>query len=602
MLKARTLLIIACLQISIKGNCENYFDSLRTSLLHTPSVEQYDTWLNIAVQINHDSVQYDLAKLKTLALNNNNDYSLAVYNMYYAAKYTQVTGDYKRGLELALPAKEVFAKNNKTRNIIEVDLQIALYKLWNEIASKRTAKNNSILNEILLPTLNKAQQLKDTNLYVRTLNILGSYWIVSKKDYKQALDVFLQAEELLTATTDSVSSLTTLASIAILFADSNNEIQMLSYLNKYKQLRCSGNYLYGTGNLYRAISKFYFNKQDYTLSLDYAIQAYSIAEQMQQPEYLSLAAKRLYEVYLKLNDNTQALKYLELHTKFEENINRNKFDLAYEELNVETKERTILSQKFKLQQKNVGLIALASLLALGVLTVFIINKIRTKNEVLRIKTQEQETQLRLDEAVRQSEEDERKRISGNLHDSVVQKLVVLKMNMETMQHQHVQTQKSELLGLSLGLVDDATKEIRTLSHSLMPVNMESQGLAKAVKELISKIYVDNLKINVFEDGDFLRINTHAAIIAFRIIQECLQNALKHAMATEINIHLHCDTDKVEISVEDNGIGFDVHAANFGIGISNIRNRIQTLHGKLDIESTISKGSLIILTFPIKQSI
>jgi two-component system, NarL family, sensor kinase len=595
-LKIIFTLLILC--VSNKAQCNNYFDSLRLSLIQIPSIDNYDSWLNIATQINHDSIISDLNNLKKLAVLNKDDYSTAIYNRYYAANYTQVTGDYQRGLELALQAKAIFSKQNNLKNIIQVNLQIALFKLWNEIAANQASYNNSIYNDILAPTEILAKQYKDTNLYVQALDVIGSYWIVSKKDYNKALSYLLKAEQILPAATDSIAALTTLASIAIVYAGCNNEMQMLHYLAKYKQLSCEPQYLYGTGNVYRAIAKYYFNNNNYSKAIEFAHKAYTIAVSMNQPEYLSLSAKLLYKVYLKIPNKIEALKYLELHTQYEASMNRTKFEIAYEVLNVESKEKTILEQKYNLQKKNVWLIVLSSILVLGALLVYLIAKIKQKNEILRLKTQEQQAQLKLDEAVRQSEEDERKRISQNLHDSVVQKLVVLKMNMQTLAHK--KEAQPDLLNNSISLLEHSTKEIRTLSHSLMPVNIESEGLANAVKEAMSKIYIDELKINVFEYGNFLKLSTHAAIITFRVIQECLQNALKHAMATEININMHCDDAKLEVSIEDNGIGFNVANHNAGYGINNMYNRIETLGGKLEFESVIGRGTLVIISVPVTQ--
>jgi two-component system, NarL family, sensor kinase len=602
MKKSKQLILLLLLLNYLPSKAQSYFDSLRIAYLsnNTNTINNYDKWLCIAEQINHDSLNADLKQLKILTQAANNEFYTAIYNMHYANNYVQLSGDYQSGLELAISSKTIFEKYNKTKHLILINLNIALFKLWNEIATNNKAKNNSIYKDILEPTLAESKKYGDTNLYVKALNIAASYWIVSKHDNKTALQYFLQSEKLLAYTNDSISNLTTYASLAILFADSNNETQMLQYVNKYLQLTGASSYLYGTCNLYRSVAKYYLNNTKYTTAQEYGNKAYNIALKMNEPEYISLSAKRLYEIYAKQNNKTEALKYLEIHNSTEDKITRHKFDLTYEKLNVESKEKTILSQKLNLQRQSAWLIALLSLLILGIIITYVTRKIKQKNEILRLKNLEQENQLKLDEAVRQTEEDERKRISGNLHDSVAQKLVVLKMNLETLnQNKDVDKAKQELLlQQSKSLIEDTTKEIRTLSHSLMPVNIEKEGLGKAVKEMVRKIFVENLIINVYEYGNLLMLPTHHAILTFRVIQECVQNALKHAMAKEINIHLHCDDNKVEVNIEDDGIGFEINKIYKGVGFTNIDNRIKALNGNLEIESKVGKGTIIIITYPL----
>jgi tetratricopeptide (TPR) repeat protein len=405
--RTRKLLLIAAIVLVATTSFaqQPYFDSLRQSLLYKHSSDSmvfyYDKWLPISIQINHDSTQADLEKLKQLYVNSKDEFINAVYLIQHAYWYTEKTGDYQKGLQEAIEAKCIFERWNAKPQLVISLCRIAFFKLWNEIGLQKSALNEGILNDYLLPAQKIAESTKDNDLKITTYQWIGSYYNVSKLDHKSALAYFLKAEKLSDEHTNPILKLTNLASIGIVYTDLCDKENMLLYLDKYEKSEFSKYYLYGLGNLYRAIANYYLHcERNSEKALFYAQKAYDLAQQMKAPEYTNLSQRRLYEVYKQMGKTEMALQFLELHKESELALARNKFEFAYTEYDVQNKEQMILRQKYRLQQKNIFIaIALSSLLILAGFSL-VIFKIRQKNQLLQLKELEKQKQLQLDIAVR----------------------------------------------------------------------------------------------------------------------------------------------------------------------------------------------------------
>lgn len=154
---------------------------------------------------------------------------------------------------------------------------------------------------------------------------------------------------------------------------------------------------------------------------------------------------------------------------------------------------------------------------------------------------------------------------------------------------------------SLDMIDTSIKELRRVAHNMMPEMLTKFGLDEAVKEYCNTINATKLLTVKYQShGMAARMDKSAEIIIYRIIQELLNNTLKHAAATEAFVQLIREDSRLNIVAEDNGKGFDTNLPenNKGAGWANIRSRVEYLKGQLDIHSEKGKGTLVNIEFNV----
>lgn len=207
-------------------------------------------------------------------------------------------------------------------------------------------------------------------------------------------------------------------------------------------------------------------------------------------------------------------------------------------------------------------------------------------------------QKEITEATIQVQEKERYDISTELHDNVNQQLTVAMMYIASAQQKY--PNEGELLKQSSGFILNAIEEIRKLSQNLVTPLIKHFGLGKAIEGLFDDISVVNHFQLDLDTENFLEddIRYEFKLSVFRIVQEMMNNIIKHAKATEVKLQLKREKEHIYLSLSDNGIGFRVEQQRKGIGIYNIISRSEVYNGDVNIESAPGKGTAITITFPI----
>ena len=211
-------------------------------------------------------------------------------------------------------------------------------------------------------------------------------------------------------------------------------------------------------------------------------------------------------------------------------------------------------------------------------------------------------QKEINEAMIQVQEKERYEISTELHDNVNQQLTVAMMYIASAQQKSPDS--AELLKQSSGFVLNAIEEIRKLSQILVTPLIKHFGLSKAIESLLDDIsFVNTLQIDLVADSFFEDdIKYEFKLNIFRIVQEQMNNIIKHAQATHVNIELMRNNHLVYLKIADNGVGFDVNQQRKGIGIYNIISRSDLYNGIVDVQSSPGNGCGIYITFPVSEDL
>ena len=198
-------------------------------------------------------------------------------------------------------------------------------------------------------------------------------------------------------------------------------------------------------------------------------------------------------------------------------------------------------------------------------------------------------------------DNERKIISEELHDNLGQNLTLSTILLEQLQQEY-DDQRLEKVS---AIVHDVIDKTRNLAHSLMPKTVHDFGLKAGILSLNSSIALAksfNINTNFnFEDD---RFNPQIETNLFRIVQEAMNNIIKYAKAKNVFIQMHRSNNTLMLTIEDDGVGFDVNDQRLkdGVGLKNIENRVFYLNGKRTIESNVGQGTLILIELPIDDGI
>lgn len=200
-----------------------------------------------------------------------------------------------------------------------------------------------------------------------------------------------------------------------------------------------------------------------------------------------------------------------------------------------------------------------------------------------------------------AQENERKRISRELHDGVVQELINVSVELRLLKYQdnidQLKTQSHQIENLMSSLIDD----IRNLSLELRPSSLDDLGLNAAFKSYFKQLEKNfGFIVHYHYDSSVERFNSEIETVVYRIVQEAVFNSLKYANVVSVDVHMTCDGHVIEVEIADQGTGFVLGSEpkGSGLGIYGMQERAEIVGGKVNIESKLGKGTNIKLNVPI----
>ena len=342
------------------------------------------------------------------------------------------------------------------------------------------------------------------------------------------------------------------------------------------------------------LSNIYYHKNDYKNCLIYALEAIR-SDTTDMNVYENMAAN-IVRSGIFMNEKDLSNKYFD---KFYNIIEaRNKKELHRYEVDSEMKyqtekkelEITVLQKQKKL---SITLFASATIVLMLILISiyyrFLITKRNKQIAEQRILQLEQEKQLVATQSILEGENTERTRLARDLHDGLGGMLSAIKINLFDMK-QGVTLEVDDVSRLNrvFSMLDESMKELRRVAHNMMPESLSRYGLKIALSDFCSNFS----QIHFHYFGNEQRIDPKAEIMLYRIVHELINNAIKHAEASNINLQLVQETDRISLNVYDDGKGFDTTFETKGTGLKNITDRVYSLGGSIDINSQLGKGTEI----------
>jgi two-component system NarL family sensor kinase len=309
-------------------------------------------------------------------------------------------------------------------------------------------------------------------------------------------------------------------------------------------------------------------------------------------------ALRRYEQMVGLKDSLYVLERVkalsDMQVKYETERTENEL--------LETRARSVLQREQLARQRLriVLLIAGIALILLAAGLIVTLQRARHRSNLSAQVIAERERGLK---AVLEGTDTERKRIAIELHDGVGQQLAGLKYRLEGLSAQAgpANDNAQDALGDMLAIVDDASRDVRGIAHRMMPRALGRLGLVPALEDMLRKSLSSPGMRYAFEShGLTERLPSEVEIGVFRIAQELVANALKHANASEVHVELLRNKGQLVMIMEDDGQGFDPTSRSDGMGMQNMKDRARVMQAIFSIEPGTQGGTIATLRVPLQN--
>lgn len=362
------------------------------------------------------------------------------------------------------------------------------------------------------------------------------------------------------------------------------------------------------GNSYTALKK-YSEARKYIFEglkilekindLEGVMSAYEMLAYLYQEEKNFEEALHYYQQFISVRDsimgNSEKEKIAELQTQYE--VEKKDLELAKNKAELDAKEKQAYIKNIVI----ISILGISGLLFLAGIMYFRKKKVEQQAALNAEIANQKELRTK---AIMEAEEKERRRIAQDLHDGVGQLLSAAKLNLSNLESKIKVNSEEEKTAVqnAIQLVDDSVKEVRTVSHNMMPNTLIKLGLASAIREFITKLGSSpSLKVDLEIVGLDKRLNNQIETVLYRVIQELINNIIKHAKASHISIQLIRHDSELSVMIEDNGVGFNIDNLqdNTGIGIKGIQTRVDFLNGSVHFDSTPGRGTTVIMDIPLK---
>jgi two-component system, NarL family, sensor kinase len=437
-----------------------------------------------------------------------------------------------------------------------------------------------------------------------------------QKKYDSALVYFEKAENIAIENSDKYALKKIYISVALTHEEAGNYIRAIDYLYDLNTLNKEIFDIEKSAKIEELLAKYETEKKEKELIIlkkDKELKETELAKNKMKLE----SQKLLRELETKENENKIAMlnKQNELQAL---SLQKNKIEKEKKEeeiLNL-TKEGELQEIQFQKEQaelkqrnllKNIAIIiAVILILAAIVLIILYQQKIKTV-ELLNLKIEEVNKQkiyklLRDQEfsaiqANIEGQEKERKRVAQDLHDGIGGNLASIKLQLANI----VKDTGNKKLSEVMKNIDDTYNEVRTISHNLVPAKIMDHAYIGIIENFINEIMKSKLidvNFTFFPENELNILPNEIKVEIYRVIQELMSNIIKYAKAKNVDIQLIKRDGLVNLMVEDNGIGLDASKLTHGIGLNNIRSRINALNGELNIESAIGQWTLVNIEIPV----
>ncbi|MCU0470839.1 MAG: tetratricopeptide repeat protein [Arcicella sp.] len=461
--------------------------------------------------------------------------------------------------------------------------------------------------------------------YLICLNNIGTSYF-GKKDYHQAIKILLICK----------SNNNPLDSTVACYYHTNLGFafqELGDYKNAIKNYSMC--YLYMPNNesiiafANAGIAEALFKQKKYKEALQFASKSKVVLQKIDEPTLPLRVYKTLFQVYKALENPKMSLFFYEKYSEYKFSEDSLKSVKLLQSLNFiyenEKQQQRILELNSNLENeeriKQGVIYSLILLVLVFILVLYSYNFIRkknneiqrsneelliTKNELiflnnsLEIKVNERTAEIetknqQIKDALFDGQVVERERIASHIHDNIGSTISALKWRLEALRRDDFNAQEEKIFNDTIAVVKNIYDDVRSLSHNLVPDILKKQGLVGAISKVLNDLSINKVKFD-FRQNIKSEIDKKIELELFSIFLETLNNILKYSKATEVKINLLENRKDFSLKIQDNGVGFNLSKSD-GNGLKNITKRVNSLDGKVDIDSFEGMGTKIEVTIP-----
>ncbi|MCF6128070.1 sensor histidine kinase [Flavobacterium sp. AS60] len=531
----------------------------------------------------------------------NNDKALFYY-LYGQTYYANSNG--AAGLSYFMKANDIYKSQKNYDKVIEVNLIIVEIK-------RLTDYNYKDYKYLIDEAVDYAIKRNNIPLLCKTYKEIGNNLFDS--DPSKAIDYYQKAILENKKVKDSFFEADVRSNIGLVYTE---KIHNYKLARKFNALALD---FYQKHHLNFDIACNYVNQADVLIKekkYDSAMIMYKKAEALDIKDNNTNTRIILYgymaDLYKEMKNYKKALEYTDKQKVYQSLNDDNQQVKAIRDIDAKykTKEHKDEIAWLKSLTKKGGAV-IVFLIVLLILIFLGYKNLRKKKKIVEqeklIQTQKlenvlQEQELHEIDKLLEGQEKERIKIANDLHDNLGSLLATLKLNFQSLKKQDVNNDDADnLFNKTDELIEEAYQKVRTIAHTKNAGVIANQGLLPAIRNIANKMNIPGkLAVEVIPFGLEERLENALEVTIFRMIQELLTNAIKHANATEISIHLTQHDDSLNIIIEDNGDGFNYKKIDKkdGMGLANIEKKVEQMGGVFTIDSTEKRGTSILIDIPL----
>jgi two-component system, NarL family, sensor kinase len=561
-----------------------------------------DTWKVSAVK----SIKYGKMGLELAENMDNDSCKIEILNnlgvaYYYSSSYELALNSFFQALVLAGKRNDLTSSGMLYNSIANVYLATMMYDkaliYYRKSLDIRTKKSDT------------------TGMATNYINISRLYSTTGRS--KEAWNYLWDAIRLLELIRDSARLSTAYNNLGLIYRDMNNLPKALEFNRKALRLSMQLNQTWEIGYIRNSLGEVFLDRDQYDSALACFRSGLASARQIKSLDLALYSYRNLTIYYCATGNYKEFLSTFSHYNQVRDSIFTNQVNNSIAEMQVkyetEAKEKENALQKLEINRQRSlrnSFIFTSVLILIFVVILYYRYRVKKNQSVLlEAKVEERTLELRKSEQrilrnTIETEERERTRFSEDLHDGLGPLLSTVKIHLELIRsHKESLDEQEKYIRLADDLLDEALRSTREIANNLVPNVLNDFGLLEALKDYIEKINrMETVKINFMSSGLEIRPNQDIETAIYRIAFELINNTLRHAHATQIEMQMEEMGPVLEFSYQDDGIGLDWNEVSArspkGLGIQNIISRVRSLNGEYEFDTGKEKSFGIYIRIPL----